>query len=146
MLVKYRGAPFTHYSHNSHNSHYSHFMRRPHEPVRHDRLYKTCAALPVRYNSSQETVLSAIGGCSVEQGRVLRRVRCGSVPLYTTKPAQAQGSRLPAMRHRSLNNFHKKWDNNKSFKLSGRKKFLFSAVFIMQNSLYFLLKGVILSM
>ena len=30
----------------------------------------------------------------------------------TTKPAQAQGSRLPAMRHRSLNNFHKKWDNN----------------------------------
>ena len=29
--VKYRGAPFTHYSHNSHNSHYSHFMRRPHE-------------------------------------------------------------------------------------------------------------------
>ena len=32
---------------------------------------------------------------------------------YTTKPAQAQGSRLPAMRHRSLNNFHKKWDNNK---------------------------------
>ena len=45
----------------------------------------------------------------------LRRVRCGSVPLYTTKPAQAQGSRLPAMRHRSLNNFHKKWDNNKKF-------------------------------
>ena len=43
----------------------------------------------------------------------LRRVRCGSVPLYTTKPAQAQGSRLPAMRHRSLNNFHKKRDNNK---------------------------------
>ena len=40
---------------------------------------------------AQETVLSAIGGCSVEQGRVLRRVRCGSVPLYTTKPAQAQG-------------------------------------------------------
>ena len=33
---------------------------------------------------------------------------------YTTKPAQAQGSRLPAMRHRSLNNFHKKWDNNLS--------------------------------
>ena len=32
--------------------------------------------------------------------------------LYTTKPAQAQGSRLPAMRHRSLNNFYKKWDNN----------------------------------
>ena len=62
---------------------------------------------------AQETVLSAIGGCSVEQGRVLRRVRCGSVPLYTTKPPQAQGSRLPAMRHRSLNNFHKKWDNNK---------------------------------
>ena len=61
---------------------------------------------------AQETVLSAIGGCSVEQCRVLRRVRCGSVPLYTTKPAQAQGSRLPAMRHRSLNNFHKKWDNN----------------------------------
>ena len=61
---------------------------------------------------AQETVLSAIGGCSVEQGRVLRRVRCGSVPLYTTKPAQAQGSRLPAMRHRSLNNFYKKWDNN----------------------------------
>ena len=30
---------------------------------------------------------------------------------FTTKPAQAQGSRLPAMRHRSLNNFHKKWDN-----------------------------------
>ena len=35
--------------------------------------------------------------------------------MYTTKPAQAQGSRLPAMRHRSLNNFHKKWDNNKIF-------------------------------
>ena len=51
--------------------------------------------------------MSAIGGCSVEQCRVLCRVRCGSVPLYTTKPAQAQGSRLPAMRHRSLNNFHK---------------------------------------
>ena len=45
----------------------------------------------------------------------LSRVRCGSVPLYTTKPAQAQGSRLPAMRHRSLNNFHKKWDNNKIY-------------------------------
>ncbi len=26
---------------------------------------------------AQETVLSAIGGCSVEQCRVLRRVRCG---------------------------------------------------------------------
>ena len=49
--VKYRGAPFTHYSHNSHNSHYSHFMRRPHIYIRHDRLYKTCAALPVRYDS-----------------------------------------------------------------------------------------------
>ncbi len=49
--VKYRGAPFTHYSHNSHNSHYSHFLRRPHEPVRHDRLYKTCVVLPVRYDS-----------------------------------------------------------------------------------------------
>ena len=68
---------------------------------------------------AQETVLSAIGGCSVEQGRVLRRVRCGSVPLYTTKPAQAQGSRLPAMRHRSLNNFHKKWDYNNLFCLTG---------------------------
>ncbi len=63
------------------------------------------------FSSSKNTVLSAIGGCSVEQGLFLRRVRCGSVPLYTTKPAQAQGSRLPAMRHRSLNNFCKKWDN-----------------------------------
>ena len=82
--VKYRGAPF---------SHKSYLLR--------------CITGEAPY-----TVLSAIGGCSVEQGRVLRRVRCGSVPLYTTKPAQAQGSRLPAMRHRSLNNFHKKMDNN----------------------------------
>ena len=72
---------------------------------------------------AQETVLSAIGGCSVEQGRVLRRVRCGSVPLYTTKPAQAQGSRLPAMRHRSLNNFHKKWDNNSSLHTTDKSDF-----------------------
>ena len=71
--------------------------------------------IQICFSQAQETVLSAIGGCSVEQCRVLRRVRCGSVPLYTTKPAQAQGSRLPAMRHRSLNNFHKKWDNNLYF-------------------------------
>ncbi len=38
-----------------------------------------------------------------------------SQKMDTTKPAQAQGSRLPAMRHRSLNNFHKKWDNNNIF-------------------------------
>ena len=44
---------------------------------------------------AQETVLSAIGGCRVEQG-----------------------SRLPAMRRRSLNNFHKKWDNNNKNKKS----------------------------
>ena len=36
--------------------------RRPNEPVRHDRLYKTCAALPARYNSSQDTGLSNLTG------------------------------------------------------------------------------------
>ena len=99
--VKYRGAPFTHYSHNSHNSHYSHFMRRPHElsgmtgytklalqyrqgmtafppppagqggvmmlvrnrpppprGVRPDRLYKTCAAVPVSKGGiSEDSIL-----------------------------------------------------------------------------------------
>ena len=29
------------------------------------------------FSSSKNTVLSAIGGCSVEQGLFLRRVRCG---------------------------------------------------------------------
>ena len=41
---------------------------------------------------AHKTALSAIGGFSVEQGRVLRRVRRGSVLLYTTRPAQAQGA------------------------------------------------------
>ena len=61
---------------------------------------------------AQETVLSAIGGCSVEQGRVLRRVRCG----IRLRPAGLRRDKvyrqITCMRHRSLNNFHKKWDNN----------------------------------
>ena len=61
---------------------------------------------------AQETVLSAIGGCSVEQCRVLRRVRCG----IRLRPAGLRRDKvyreIPCMRHRSLNNFHKKWDNN----------------------------------
>ena len=38
----------------------------------------------------------------MRQGRVLRRVRCGSVLLYSTAPAQKQGARLPTMRHRRI--------------------------------------------
>ena len=61
---------------------------------------------------AQERVLSAIGGCSVEQGRVLRRVRCG----IRLRPAGLRRDKvyrqITCMRHRSLNNFHKKWDNN----------------------------------
>ena len=61
---------------------------------------------------AQETVLSAIGGCSVEQCRVLRRVRCG----IRLRPAGLRRDKvyrqITCMRHRSLNNFHKKWDNN----------------------------------
>ena len=33
--------------------------------------------IQICFSQAQETVLSAIGGCSVEQCRVLRRVRCG---------------------------------------------------------------------
>ena len=54
----------------------------------------------------------AIGGCSVEQGRVLRRVRCG----IRLRPYGLRRDKvfreIPCMRHRRLNNFHKKWDNN----------------------------------
>ena len=37
---------------------------RPPPPrvIRHDRLYKTCAAIPARYNSSQDTGLSNLPG------------------------------------------------------------------------------------
>ena len=45
----------------------------------------------------------AHGGCSVRQGRVLRRAWCRSVRLYSTAPAQEQGARLTTMRHRRLN-------------------------------------------
>ena len=37
----------------------------------------------------------------MRQGRVLRRVRCGSVRLYPTTPTQEQGTRLPTVRRRS---------------------------------------------
>ena len=40
----------------------------------------------------------ATGGCSVSQGRVLRR---GSVLVYSTPPTQEQAPRLAAMHHRS---------------------------------------------
>ncbi len=69
---------------------------------------------------AQETCLRSVDA-AWSKVFFLCRVRCGSVPLYTTKPAQAQGSRLPAMRHRSLNNFHKKWDNNKKSDLYCRE-------------------------
>ena len=69
---------------------------------------------------AQETVLSAIGGCSVEQCRVLRRVRCG----IRLRPAGLRRDKvyrqITCMRHRSLNNFHKKWDNNKKFFPDGK--------------------------
>ena len=44
--------------------------------------------------------LFSTGGCSVRQCRVLRRVRGGSVRLYSTSAAQEQGARLTTMRHR----------------------------------------------
>ena len=41
---------------------------------------------------------------------------CFSQLKYITQHFfQAQETVLPAMRHRSLNNFHKKWDNNDFF-------------------------------
>ena len=44
---------------------------------------------------------------------------------------QAQKTVLPAMRHRSLNNFHKKWDNNKKLlpsRSNSVKKCLFQKI------------------
>ena len=56
---------------------------------------------------AQETVLSAIGGCSVSKVFFLRRVRCG----IRLRPAGLRRDKvyrqITCMRHRSLNNFHK---------------------------------------
>ena len=61
---------------------------------------------------AQKTVQSAIGGCSVEQGLFLRRVRCG----IRLRPAGMRRDKvyrkITCMRHRSLNNLHKKLDDN----------------------------------
>ena len=68
--------------------------------------------IQICFSQAQETVLSAIGGCSVEQGRVLRRVRCGiRLRPYGLRRDKVY-RQITCMRHRSLNNFHKKWDNN----------------------------------
>ena len=67
---------------------------------------------------AQKTVLSAIGGCSVEQGLFLRRVRCGiRLRPYGLRRDKVY-RQITCMRHRSLNNFHKKWDNNNKNKKS----------------------------
>ena len=52
------------------------------------------------YKLSKHIRLIINGGCSVRQGRVLRRAQRRSVRLYSTALAQKQGARLPKMRRR----------------------------------------------
>ena len=62
---------------------------------------KNGASSSTTWKNAVKTLLTT-GGCSARQSRVLRRVRCRSVLLYSTAPAQKQGANLPAMRHRKF--------------------------------------------
>ena len=62
-------------------------MRRPHIYIRHDRLYKTCAALPVRYNSSQDTGLSNLTGHAA-----MRYDRCGMTAAWGRRFDESYGN------------------------------------------------------